>query len=219
MPNWCSVSYRITGKDIQKLYNIIDNVQKNPALRLSSDFNIWWGDIIYQMGGNPGYHSIDSHPKDYHNAKYYKDLDRIAKEKPEILKLPGVYCRGEIILYEINNNILRIEYESAWDELPEVRAFLEAELNIDPIIFYAEETGYGIYKTNDIYHEYFKFDYQIEYDDNIEYFNNQQQVLNFANDYFKNSGKSFKTFKELITFLDDKENEDVQFFVNEITRI
>lgn len=58
MPNWCSTTYIITGddKEINELYNIIEDMQ-NSKPQTESDFgNMWLGELVHRLGFDPKTH-------------------------------------------------------------------------------------------------------------------------------------------------------------------
>jgi hypothetical protein len=69
-----------------------------------------------------------------------------------------LYCRGQWEDLDFNKGILSFRIESAWGELDELREFICSKFDIE-VYYYAEETGCGIYVTNDRDQEFFKFSY------------------------------------------------------------
>lgn len=217
MPNWCSVTYKVTGKDINKIYKLYNTLKKNKDLRLNNDVDIWWGDIVYQLGGNIGFKQNEN--------KFFSDIekemyDRIKNEHPEILNKKPLYCRGWIIDMEIDKDVLSVYYNSAWQELSEVRHFLERSLDIDEIVFYAEEPGMEIYTTNDTDETYFGFKFVCDHVDDgaivCDYYYSEQDVLTDANTYYKHN---FKSIEELEKFINDLDFDDKNFYVHKVIEI
>ena len=60
-----------------------------------------------------------------------------------------VYCRGHILDYSLQEDILRMNVESAWDEPSETRHFLQTVFPSLKIIYQTEEPGMCIFQTND----------------------------------------------------------------------
>ena len=97
-----------------------------------------------------------------------------------VIKLGGnweqVYCRGSwdnLLLHE--DGTVSFSVESAWDEPNEVREFIEKKFPDIKFYYQTEESGMGIYKTNDDTGQYFPEEYylwveneQTEYYDNLE---------------------------------------------------
>lgn len=97
-----------------------------------------------------------------------------------VIKLGGdwekVYCRGsweDLLLHE--DGTVSFTVESAWDEPNEVREFIEETFPDIRIYYQCEESGEGIYKTNDDTGEYFPEKYYLwvenektEYYDNLD---------------------------------------------------
>lgn len=217
MPNWCSVTYKVTGKDIIKIFELYNTLIKNKNLRLNNDVDIWWGDIVYQLGGNVGFEKNESK---FFAGKEKEMYDRIRAEHPETLDKKTVYCRGWIIDMEIDGDVLSIYYDSAWQELSEVRHFLEENLDIDQIVFYAEEPGMEIYITNDTDEKYFGFKFVCSYVDNgatiTDYYNSEQDILIDKNNYYK---RNFKSIEELEKFTNDLDYNDSGCFVHKVRKV
>lgn len=217
MPNWCEVTYKVTGKDINKIYKLYNTLKENKDLRLNDDADIWWGDIVYQLGGNV-WHKNDENK--FFTDEDKKMYDKIKAEHPETLDKNPIYCRGWIVDMEIDDNVLSIYYNSAWQELSEVRHFLEANLDIDEIIFYAEEPGMEIYATNDIDETYFGFNFVCNHIDNgaevSDYYYSEQDILTDASNYYNHD---FKSIEELEKFTNDLDYDDSGFFVHEVRRV
>ncbi len=217
MPNWCSVTYKVTGKDIIKIYEIYNTLQHNKDLRLNVCDDIWWGDMIYQFGGNIGFkRNEDKFFSDTEKIMY----DRIKAEHPETLDKKSIYCRGWIQSMTIDEDVLSIYYESAWQELSEVRNFLEENLDIDEIVFYAEEPGMEIYETNDTDETYFKFKFVVDYAHDgiiiVDYYDSEQKILKELNEYYDHN---FESIDELKKFINDLNCDDSYLYVYKVKKI
>ena len=81
-----------------------------------------------------------------------------------------VYCRGEIIDYNLTDDHVSIECETAWGEMPEFRHFLEQQYPGSKIFYCVEECGNEVYATNDADGECFKDRYCLDSYDGLEYF-------------------------------------------------
>ena len=60
-----------------------------------------------------------------------------------------IYCRGHILDYSLQEDILRMNVESAWGEMDETRHFLQTTFPTLEIYFQTEEPGMCIFQTND----------------------------------------------------------------------
>ena len=84
-----------------------------------------------------------------------------------------VYCRGRILDYYLENGVLNLQVESAWGEMNETRALFQSKHPELAIWYSTEESGMGIYRTNDKAGKYFparyivdtESDWQTHYDD------------------------------------------------------
>lgn len=71
-------------------------------------------------------------------------------------RLGKIYCRGSwdnLLLHD--DGTVSFSVESAWGELNEVREFIEEKFPGVKLYFQCEESGMGIYQTNDDTGEYF----------------------------------------------------------------
>ena len=120
----------------------------------------------------------------------------------------NVYCRGEIIGYDIYDNHLHLSCETAWGEMEEFRHFIEQQYPGSKIYYQVEECGNDVYATNDSEGTYFPERYCLDHFDDIEYFT----TIEAASKYISNIiGKDLKPdFGEIETAIDDylEEHED-----------
>lgn len=83
-----------------------------------------------------------------------------------VIKLDGdwekIYCRGswDNLLLHYDGTV-SFSVESAWGELNEVREFIEEKFPDVKLYFQCEESGMGIYQTNDDTGEYFPEKYYL----------------------------------------------------------
>ena len=66
-----------------------------------------------------------------------------------------IYCRGQILDYSLEDDILSMNVESAWGEMDETRHFLQTVFPSLKIYFQTEEPGMCIFQTNDATGTYF----------------------------------------------------------------
>lgn len=94
-----------------------------------------------------------------------------------------VYCRGEITEFEIGDDgLLLMNLECAWDELPEFRHFIEQQYPGSKIYYINEESGMGIYTTNDKDGLYFRERYLLDMYDDIEYFETLETAAKYVSE-------------------------------------
>ena len=100
-----------------------------------------------------------------------------------VIKLGGdwekVYCRGywdNLLLHE--DGTVSFSVESAWGELNEVREFIEEKFPGVKLYFQCEESGNGVYETNDDTGEYFPERYYLWVEDcETQYHNNLESLI------------------------------------------
>ena len=90
-----------------------------------------------------------------------------------------VYCRGEIIDYNLTDDHVSFDCETAWDEMPEFRHFIEQQYPGSKIYYQVEECGNCVYATNDMDGEYFKDRYSLDSYDGLEYFETIEEAAKY----------------------------------------
>ena len=115
-----------------------------------------------------------------------------------------VYCRGEWMCREYNKekNTLTFTTETAWREMVEWRKFIESYYTTIKILFVTEESGMGIYQTNDKDGVFFKDRYILDYGEDIEYFETIDQVVKFTEEFIGVKIKD-KTINDIQRTIDD----------------
>ena len=127
-----------------------------------------------------------------------------------------VYCRGEITEFEIGDDgLLLMNLECAWDELPEFRHFIEQQYPGSKIYYINEESGMGIYTTNDKDGLYFRERYLLDMYDDIEYFETLETAAKYVSERI---GKQVKPdVKDIQAACDEYyegHDEDENFFMS-----
>ncbi len=121
-----------------------------------------------------------------------------------------VYCRGEIIDYNLTADHVSIECETAWGEMPEFRHFIEQQYPGSKIYYCVEECGNEVYATNDTDGEYFKDRYCLDSYDGLEYFETIEEAAKYIGERI---GKELKPdFAEIENaidgYMDEHDNSD-----------
>lgn len=104
-----------------------------------------------------------------------------------VIKLGGdwkkIYCRGWWDNLQYQDGELSFFCESAWDELNEVRHFIEEKFPDIKLYYQTEESGMGIYSTNDESGEFFSDRYILWIEDqDSEYYDSLEEVLEVIED-------------------------------------
>lgn len=134
------------------------------------------------------------------------------------------YCRGHILDYSLENGILKINTETAWGEMSDVRHLIETKYPSLQIFFQTEECGMCIFQTNDATGEVFPERWLLDWNDekeNVfiwEYFTDLPAVI----EYLKDNGvieKDIQPTKEaIIAVLNEIEEErpvDISYILEE----
>ena len=121
-----------------------------------------------------------------------------------------VYCRGEIIDYNLTDDHVSIECETAWGEMPEFRHFIEQQYPGSKIFYCVEECGNEVYATNDADGEYFKDRYCLDSYDGLEYFETIEEAAKYVGERIGKELKSDFTEieKEIDDYMEEHDNSD-----------
>lgn len=128
MPNWCYTNINICHNDKDKLKDFFDKVEEwRQKPYKKNDFDTyslgWLGNIV----GNSG-------------LAEWKDNDFV----------PSIRCRGSLQTFELKENSINIDTETAWGPMLKMWQLLcEKYLPGADIYYTAEECGNGLYQTND----------------------------------------------------------------------
>lgn len=150
MPNWCNVTYAVTGNpdSIKELHNVVKDLNKRKTLLVPNGFGLLWlGCVITKLGGN------------------WKDIYCRGK----VLDFK----------YDKKQQVLFLYIESAWSEPQEFRLFLQSILLGLYIYYIVEEPGMEIYETNDKDGKYFPAKYLVESENGLMYFNTFEKLQEY----------------------------------------
>ena len=121
-----------------------------------------------------------------------------------------VYCRGEIIDYNLTDDYVSIECETAWDEMPEFRHFLEQQYPGSKIFYQVEECGNCVYAINDLEGLYFPDRYCLDSYDGLEYFETIEKAAEFIGERIgKELPSDFAEIENAIdVYMEEHDNSD-----------
>lgn len=182
MANWASTDYVIEGtkKEIKLIFDTIDDFMKEKRPSMEGAAKNWEGNIINAL-----------------------------KNKNEQIDLNKNYLRGFIQDYNLDDEtLLRITAEEAWGAT-DFRHCLKNIFTDINVFFIVEEFGCEVYATNDADGKYFSsrflIDYCIDGKDGIEYFYNEEDVLQYAAKKIKREKVTFDDINEW----NEKQSEDL----------
>ena len=150
MPNWCSTDYYVLGSR-KEIMDLSKRMERLENRKKSLINNGFGNTWLGNLVNNLG--------GDWEN----------------------VYCRGEWMCREWNKekNTLTFTTETAWQEMKEWRRFIESCYKTIKILYVTEESGMGIYKTNDLDEIFFKAKFVLDYGEDVEYFETLDQAIVF----------------------------------------
>ena len=124
-----------------------------------------------------------------------------------------VYCRGHILDYSLQEDILRMNVESAWGEMDETRHFLQTVFPSLEIYFQTEEPGMCIFETNDKDGTYFPHRRLLDFIDEsrdlyfYEYFETLPEAADFIKQFCLPGTEVEATKESILSALDNYQNE------------
>ena len=121
-----------------------------------------------------------------------------------------VYCRGEIIDYNLTDDHVSISCETAWGEMEEFRHFLVQQYPESRIFYQVEESGCEVYATNDADGVYFPDRYLLDYFDGMEYFRTLEDAAEYIGATIeKEIPPSYSDIESAIEdYMDEHDNAD-----------
>ena len=126
-------------------------------------------------------------------------------------------CRGEIIGYHIENNLLTIYQSTAWCEQEGFRECIEKKFPSIKVYYREEEPGCDVYYTNDAERNYFPERYLLNNNDEPLYFNTIEEaaeyVFGIVNQKVEANMEAIE--KALDNYEEEHDDDDVYFSFHE----
>lgn len=126
-------------------------------------------------------------------------------------------CRGEIIGYHIENNLLTINQSTAWCEQEGFRECIEKKFPSIKVYYRDEEPGCDVYYTNDADRNYFPERYLLNNNDEPLYFNTIEEAAEYVSGIVnqKVEANMEAIEKALDNYEEEHEDDDVYFSFHE----
>ncbi len=126
-------------------------------------------------------------------------------------------CRGEIIGYHIENNLLTIYQSTAWCEQEGFRECIEKKFPSIKVYYREEEPGCDVYYTNDADRNYFPERYLLNNNDEPIYFNTIEEAAEYVSGIVNQKVEANMTAieKALDEYEEENKDEDVYFSFHE----
>lgn len=133
-----------------------------------------------------------------------------------------VYCRGTITFYEMEDDILTLNTETAWAEMAETRHFIESCFPGMKIYYIEEESGCEIFNTNDSEGIYFKDRYYLDGFEESEYFETLEEAAKYVKEIVGHEIEA--TFKAIEDALNDymeehEDDDDCYYYFHEFSKV
>lgn len=128
-----------------------------------------------------------------------------------------IYCRGTITHFEMEDDVLTINTETAWAEMSETRHFVESCFPGMKIYYIEEESGCERFYTNDSEGIYFKDRYYIDGFDDSEYFETLEEAAKYVKEIVGHDVEA--TVKAIETalnkYMEEHEDDDCYYYFHE----
>ena len=126
-------------------------------------------------------------------------------------------CRGEIIGYHIENNLLTIYQSTAWCEQEGFRECIEKKFPSIKVYYREEEPGCDVYYTNDADRNYFPERYLLNNNDEPLYFNTIEEAAEYVSGIVNQKVEAIMEAieKALDNYEEEHEDDDVYFSFHE----
>ncbi len=135
-----------------------------------------------------------------------------------VTKLGGKWedyrCRGEIIDYSLDGDILIISQSTAWCEQEGVRRIIQEKFPSIKVYYREEEPGCNVYYTNDTTGSYFSETYFLDSYDEQRYFETIEDAAESVSDLVghKVEADSTNIQEALDEYVEAQENPDDHFY-------
>ena len=125
-----------------------------------------------------------------------------------------VYCRGTITFYELEDDVLTLNTETAWAEMAETRHFIESCFPGMKIYYIEEESGCEIFNTNDLEGLFFKDRYYLDGFDDSEYFETLEEAAKYVKEIVGHDVEAtFKAIEDALNaYMEEHEDDDDCYF-------
>ena len=127
-------------------------------------------------------------------------------------------CRGEIIGYHIENNLLTIYQSTAWCEQEGFRECIEQKFPSIKVYYREEEPGCDVYYTNDADKNYFPERYLLNNNDEPLYFNTIEEAAEYVSGIVNQKVEAnMKAIEQALdNFEEENEDDDVFYSFHQI---
>lgn len=127
-------------------------------------------------------------------------------------------CRGTITHYELADDVLTVNTETAWTEMAETRRYIKDCFPDLRIYYLEEEEGCERFNTNDAEGLFFKERYYLDTSDGAKYFCTLQEVADYAEDVVGHKLEvSFSCLKDALrNYAEEHEEDEVRYDLYEI---
>lgn len=126
-------------------------------------------------------------------------------------------CRGEITDYSLDGNVLTINQSTAWCEQEGVRQIIEKKFPSIKVYYQEQETGCGVFYTNDASGEYFPERFFLDTGEDWEYFETIEEAARYVSGIIGREVRPEKNAIEeaLGEYMEEQEDEDIWYSFHE----
>lgn len=127
-------------------------------------------------------------------------------------------CRGEILEYNLDGNVLTIYQSTAWSEQEGVREIIEKTFPSIKVYYRDEESGCGVFCTNDTTGDYFPERYYLDSSNaDSDYFANIEEAAKYVSDIVCKTVEPYMESiqKALDEYVEQQDDEDMWYSFHE----
>ena len=195
MPNWSTTDYALVGKkeSVLKLFNDLKQVVEVVRTKESKPFTFlgnsyWLGYIQENL------------------------LPEVKEKLPARGELS--FIDEDIHSYDSDMASIKLTTETAWSACSELMDKIAEKYDLQ-LFYYSEESGCGIFETNDVEGQFFPSRYMVDSEqEGIEYYETLEQV---ADAIEKLTGIRLTDISEAEEMLDSFNTDNTYLIINEIT--
>lgn len=195
MPNWCTTDYALVGKkeSVLKLFNDLKQVVEVVRTKESKPFTFlgnsyWLGYIQENL------------------------LPEVKEKLPARGELS--FIDEDIHSYDSDMASIKLTTETAWSACSELMDKIAEKYDLQ-LFYYSEESGCGIFETNDAEGQFFPSRFMVDSgQEGIEYYETFEQV---ADAIEKLTGIRLTDISEAEEMLDSFNTDNTYLIINEIT--
>ena len=227
MANICNTTYEIFGtkEELNKLKSVL-----NKAIEICKARNLKEIDDFFNREKElcKNDEQLTDLVKRVNRKKEHVDTDPWVSDFYEALTSKTDYYDfaegdGNMFFISCEDDRVIIDIDSKWVKVEEFEDMLNNYFEDLSVFYLTEEFGCGIWETNDTKGDIFSDKYYVELDGDGDYFETDEKLLEYVNEYFEEYAEGEHNFQDVKSFkeyLDNLDPESEEYYVlMEVERI